>query len=190
MSVLTLMPADTDLSVHVEQTQDLAGGLSAAVFDSPARTYRYLLTRIWDPTVKPLVFLMLNPSTADALTDDPTIRRLAGPNGFARREGAGGVVVVNLFSLCSPHPKDLLTHPNPVGPHGDAFIRQASAMGNGLVVAWGAFPVAADRARAVVADLRRRGVALSCLGTTSAGMPRHPLYLPSKAALEPYGVAA
>src|SRR5689334_4931611 len=105
------MPPDTDLDVHVEQSTDLAGGTASAVFDSPQRTRRYLLTRIWDPTIKPLVVLMLNPSTANALTDDPTIRRLAGPNGFARREGAGGVVVVNLFSLCSPHLRDLLTHP-------------------------------------------------------------------------------
>lgn len=190
MSVLTLMPAETELDVHVEQQQDLAGGLASAVFDSKARTYRYLLTRIWDPTVKPLVFLMLNPSTANALTDDPTIRRLAGLNGFARREGAGGVVVVNLFSLCSPHPKDLLTHSDPVGRYGDAFIRRASVLGDGVVVAWGAFPVAVGRGRQVVAGLRDRGVALRCLGRTSAGQPRHPLYLPGDAVLEPYGLAS
>ncbi|KPI31409.1 protein of unknown function DUF1643 [Actinobacteria bacterium OV320] len=190
MSVLTLMPADTELDVHVEQTRDLAGGTAAAVFDSPARTYRYLLTRIWDPTTKPLVVLMLNPSTANALTDDPTIRRLAGPTGFARREQAGGVVVVNLFALCSPDPRDLARHPDPVGRYADVFIRTAAAMGDAVVVAWGAFPVAAERSQVVVEGLRGRGVRLLCLGTTSKGLPRHPLYLPGAAALEPYGVTA
>ncbi|WP_042001361.1 DUF1643 domain-containing protein [Streptomyces sp. AcH 505] len=176
-----------DLDVHVEQSTDLAGGCAAVIFDSPRREYRYLLTRIWDPTVRPLVFLMLNPSTANALTDDPTIRRLAGPTGFARREGAGGVVVVNLFSLCSPRPKDLITHPNPVGRYGDAFIRRASTAGNGVIVAWGAFPVAVERGREVVAGLRKQGVALSCLGTTSSGQPRHPLYLPAGQPLQDFG---
>lgn len=187
---MTLMPSTSELDVHVEQQTDLAGSVATAVFDSPQRTRRYLLTRIWDPAVTPLVFMMLNPSTANALTDDPTIRRLAGPRGFARREKAGGVVVVNLFSLCSPHPKDLLTHPDPVGPYGDAFIRRASSSGDGMVVAWGAFPVAADRGRQVVARLRERGVRLSCLGTTSSGQPRHPLYLSSGQPLEPFGDVA
>jgi hypothetical protein len=106
VTVLTMMPSDTELSVHVEQRQDLAGGLSAAVFDSTAREYRYLLTRIWDPAVKPVVFLMLNPSTADAFEDDPTSRRCTG---FAKREGAGGLVVVNLFGLRSTDPRPSAT---------------------------------------------------------------------------------
>lgn len=186
MSILTLMPPSIDVSVHVEQQEDLAGGIAAAVFDSPARVYRYLLTRIWDPAVPPLVVVMLNPSTANALDDDPTIRRLAGPNGFARRESAGGVVVVNLFSLCSPHPQDLVEHPNPVGPYGDAFIRRAAAVADRVVVAWGAFPMAVERGRVVVAALRAHGVALSCLGMTAAGHPRHPLYLSGSTVLEPY----
>lgn len=180
-----MMPPDVDLGVHVEQQTDLAGGIAAAVFDSPRRTYRYLLTRIWDPAVKPLV-LMLNPSTANALEDDPTIRRLAGPNGFARREKAGGLVVVNLFALCSPYPRHLVAHPDPVGPYADAFIARAARMGEGVVAAWGAFPVALKRARQVVGALRGQGVELACLGTTSAGHPRHPLYLPGDTAIEPY----
>ena len=186
MTVLTMMPTDTELCVHVEQKQDLVGGIAAAVFDSPAREYRYLLTRIWDPSVKPLVFLMLNPSTADALEDDATIRRLAGPRGFARREGAGGIVVVNLFALCSTDPRALTQHPNPVGPLADVFIRRAVGQGSGVVAAWGAAPVAEERGKTVVEALAGRGVSLSCLGTTSTGQPRHPLYLPGTAILEPY----
>jgi hypothetical protein len=179
-----MLPAG-ELSLHVEQKKDLAGGLAAAVFDSPAREYRYLLTRIWDPKVKPVVFLMLNPSTADALEDDATIRRLTHEeNGFARTMGAGGVVVVNLFALRSTDPRALLRHPDPVGRDNDRFIRRAVAMGSKVICAWGAAPVAGERGRAVAVELGRRGVALRCLGTTSLGQPRHPLYLPKGAALE------
>lgn len=190
VSVLTLMPSDTELDVHVEQQQDLAGGIAAAAFDSPARIYRYLLTRIWDPTIPPAVFLMLNPSTADAMDDDATIRRLAGPNGFARREGAGGLVVVNLFAVCSTDPRVLRHHPDPVGPLNDVFIRRATGGASTVVAAWGAAGVEHGRGARVTQTLRDRGVRLRCLGTTSTGQPRHPLYLPGAAALEPYGLAS
>ncbi len=190
MTVLETMPTDTELSVHVEQKRDPAGGIAAAVFHSPSRTYRYLLTRIWDPTVKPLVFLMLNPSTADALDDDATIRRLAGPKGFARREGAGGIVVVNLFALCSTDPRALVRHPGPVGPYNDVFVRQAVGQGSRVVAAWGAAPIAEERGKAVAETLAARGVSLWCLGTTGKGQPRHPLYLPGEAVLEPYRAAS
>lgn len=184
------MPADTGLDVHVEQQEDLAGGIAAAVFDSKVFAYRYLLTRIWDPAKKPAVFVMLNPSTADALADDPTIRRLAGPKGFARRMGAGGLVVVNLFGLRSTDPRALRHHPDPVGPLNDVFIRRATAGAFTVVAAWGAGGVEHGRGPRVAATLRDRGVALQCLGTTSTGQPRHPLYLPSAAVLEPYEGAA
>jgi hypothetical protein len=160
------------------------------VFDSKAREYRYLLTRIWDPTVKPLVFVMLNPSTADALKDDRTINRLAGEKGFARRLGAGGVVVVNLFALRSTDPRALRRHPDPVGRLNDAFIRRATAGASTVVAAWGAAGVEHGRASCVTQALAGRGVALKCLGTTSTGQPRHPLYLPGAAVLEDYGTAA
>jgi hypothetical protein len=181
-----MMP-DTELDVVVDQRKNLTGGIDAAVFD-PARTYRYLLTRIWDPSRPPAVFVMLNPSTADAFVEDPTIRRLAGKNGFARREGAGGVVVVNLFALRSTDPRALLHHPDPIGQHNNAFIRQSINCG-GAVVAWGAAGVTGDRGQEVARYLKARGVALSCLGRTSTGQPRHPLYVPGDAALEPYGAA-
>lgn len=187
MSVLTLMPSDTELSVHVDQKEDLAGGLAAAVFDSPARTYRYLLTRIWDPSVKPVVFLMLNPSTADALEDDPTIRRCTS---FAKREQSGGLVVVNLFGLRSTDPRALLHHHDPVGRHNDAFVRQATSRASTVIAAWGAAGVTGGRSQEVTDALTARGVRLHCLGRTSTGQPRHPLYLPGAAVLEPYGAAA
>lgn len=181
MSVLEMMPTDTELDLVVDQREDLAGGTAAAVFDR-AREYRYLLTRIWDPSRPPLVWLMLNPSTADAFTEDPTSRRCLS---FARREGAGGQVIVNLFALRSTNPRVLLHHPDPVGQHNDRFIRQAVRMGR-VVAAWGAAGVQHGRGAGVTKTLCGRGVPLSCLGMTSTGQPRHPLYVPGSAVLEPY----
>lgn len=180
------MASGAELSVHVEQREDLAGGLAAAVFDE-AREYRYLLTRIWDLARKPMVFVMLNPSTADAFVEDPTIRRCLS---FAKREQAGGVVVVNLFGLRSTDPRALRHHPDPVGPLNDAFIRQATAGALMVVAAWGAAGVEHGRGARVAETLRRRGIPLHCLGQTSTGQPRHPLYLPGEAALETYEAAA
>lgn len=185
MSVMALMPSDSGLSVRVEQEEDLAGGIAAAVLSEDGQ-YRYLLTRVWDRKRKPMVVVMLNPSSADAFTDDPTIRRLAGPNGFARRDGAGGVVVVNLFALRSTDPRALLHHDDPIGRHNDAFIRRATDMASTVVCAWGAAGIHDDRGPQVVKALKARRVPLQCLGQTSTGQPRHPLYLPGTAVLEPY----
>jgi hypothetical protein len=182
---MTLMPADMELSVRVDQREDLAGGVAAAVLSEDGQ-YRYLLTRIWDRARKPLVVVMLNPSTADAFVDDPTIRRLAGPKGFARAHGAGGIVVANLFALRSTDPRALLHHDDPVGPLNDAFIRQASDMADTVLCAWGAAGIQDDRGPRVVKALKARRVPLVCLGVTSTGQPRHPLYVPGTAALEPY----
>ncbi|MEW2393131.1 DUF1643 domain-containing protein [Streptomyces venezuelae] len=186
MSVLTLMPPDTELDVHVEQHTDLAGGIAAAVFDSPRRTYRYLLTRIWDPTVPPAVFVMLNPSTASADQDDPTIRRIAGPNGFARREGAGGVIVVNLFALCSTNPERLRHHDDPVGPYNALFVRQAVREAGLVVAAWGGGGVLANRGLDMAHALHKVGVRLKAFKVTSTGQPGHPLYVPADAPLLDY----
>lgn len=186
MSVPTLMPADTELDVHVEQKQDLAGGLAAAVFDSKAREYRYLLTRIWDPTVPPVVFVMLNPSTASADEDDPTVRRLAGPNGFARRWGRGGIIVVNLFALCSTNPERLRRHHDPVGRYNAVFVRQAVHQADLVVAAWGGGGVLANRGLDMARSLRASGVVLKALRVTSTGQPWHPLYVPADQELVDY----
>jgi len=183
VSVLEVMPPDVDLDVHVEQQTDLAGGIAAAVFDSQRCTYRYLLTRIWDRGLPPVVWVMLNPSTADAMADDPTIRRCTS---FAKREKAGGIVVVNLFALRSTDPRALLHHHDPVGPVNDLFIQHAVQGAHQVIAAWGAAGVQHGRGQRVAQMLARRGVEVSCLGTTSTGQPRHPLYLPGGSAIEPY----
>lgn len=151
---------------------------------SDCERYRYLLCREWDASLPTAVFVMLNPSTADALKDDPTIRRLAGKNGFARSWGCGAVMVVNLYAWRSKDPRDLWTVNDPVGKENDAHLYAAAALaaeeGGPIVAAWGrnAKP---DRVAAVLAlpGMDR----LSALAVTTAGQPKHPLYL--KADLRP-----
>ncbi|HEV2343460.1 MAG TPA: DUF1643 domain-containing protein [Actinocrinis sp.] len=150
-----------------------------AVFD-PARTHRYLLEHRWGAAA-PMVFVMLNPSTADATREDPTMRRCLR---FARREGCGGLIVVNLFAPRTTDPSILATHPDPVGPDNDQILCAAVGRGTPVVAAWGAHGALHARDQAVLRLLYP--ARLSCLGRTAHGQPRHPLYLPANAPLTDY----
>jgi hypothetical protein len=150
-------------------------GAATATF-SPCRTYRYALTRRWSARPLP-VFVMLNPSTADALVDDPTIRRCAG---FAKSWTCGGFAVVNLFGLRATDPRQMRGHPDPVGPDNDlviASLLSGDHPAGPVVCAWGAHPGTTERARQVMELLRNRRISPLCLGTTKGGQPRHPLYV-------------
>lgn len=137
---------------------------------SPLGEYRYLLTREWDPAAEKLTFVMLNPSTADADLDDPTIRRCIS---FAKREDFGGLRVVNLYAFRATDPKVMKRQPDPVGPDNDHWIRDA-VLGRTVIVAWGANATAE---RALELRTLLAGELVYCLGTTKQGHPRHPLYV-------------
>jgi hypothetical protein len=171
------------LSDCIREESPLLVGRAAAVF-SPSRAYRYQLSRTWG-TASSLTWIMLNPSTADALTDDPTIRRCTG---FAKAWGYGGLTVVNLFALRATDPRELTVHARPVGNDNDWFIRDAVHHFALPVAAWGAHPMARARGAEVAAMLDAAGIRLTCLGTTKAGHPRHPLYVRADAPLIPYEV--
>ena len=147
--------------------------MSAVLSDCGA--YRYRLGRDWGDGPHD-VWVMLNPSTADATADDPTIRRCVG---FSRRWGAGGLTVVNLYALRATDPAELARHADPVGPDNDEHVRdvvlEAYRDGGRIVCAWGAHPFAAPRALNVAEGLR--GLDALCLGMTASGAPRHPLYV-------------
>lgn len=139
--------------------------------------YRYRLTRRWadGPT---MCFIMLNPSTADAQADDPTIRRCIG---FAKRENCGALMVANLFALRSTDPENLICADDPVGPDNDHFIQNLVERIDGpIVAAWGSHAMTHYRASDVI-DIC--GSRLKCLGKTKHGSPRHPLYVKGDAAL-------
>lgn len=136
--------------------------------------YRYWLSRHWDDTLRPACFVMLNPSTADARQDDPTIRRCVS---FARSWGAGGVVVVNLFAFRSTDPSGLRLVTDPVGPENDTHLRRAVEQCHPVVAAWGAGGGLRNRAAGVQSLLLQVGLPVTCLGVTKDGHPRHPLYV-------------
>src|SRR3954471_10304152 len=106
--------------------------------------YRYTLSRLWDtdPVSPEMVWVMLNPSTADAAVDDPTIRRCIG---FARLWGYAGIRVVNLFALRAADPKALLAHQDPVGPDNDHWLRAVTGE-RFTMAAWGSHAMAVIRA--------------------------------------------
>jgi hypothetical protein len=143
---------------------------------SACGTYRYALTRIGDTRSGEracAMFLMLNPSTANATQDDPTIRRC---RSFASSWGNACIAVANLYALRSTEPAALWVHPDPVGPENDDHIYEMAMMHGRVVCAWGT-NAPEHRVAAVVALLRDAGARLACLGTTKHGAPRHPLYV-------------
>ena len=115
---------------------------------------------------------MLNPSTADADTDDPTIRRV---RGFGRRWGCDGVGVWNLYGFRSPNPKALWKADDPVGPDNDTWFKRLF-QNEDIVCAWGNNAKKA-RVKEFVDMAKARDVGMWCLGVTKSGAPRHPLYV-------------
>lgn len=159
---------------------------SAHAWLSPDEGYRYALTRVWDDQAPVACFVLCNPSTADAFTEDPTLRRCLG---YARRLGAGGLLLLNAFALRATDPRALYRHPDPVGPLNDAVLAQAltSTPNLGPVIAgWGGHGKHLGRGDQVADLARTVGRPLFCLGRTKGGHPRHPLYLRADAPLLPY----
>lgn len=149
---------------------------------SDCKRYRYVLTRQWNQHLATVVFIMLNPSIADARINDPTIRRCIN---FAHSWGYGGIRVVNLFAWRATNPTELRSIDDPVGPDNDKFIVNALLDSPITVVAWGA-TVHASRVLNLIALIQATGVTPFCLGFTKAGHPRHPLYVPKTVKLTPY----
>lgn len=145
--------------------------------------YRYRLWRIWDRDRHPTAFVMLNPSTADADLDDPTIRRCVG---FARSWGAGGIVVVNLFAFRATDPADLARSGaggvDLAGADRDLHLQEVFGVVDSVVCAWGACPVVRSEHVRAVLSLIPASVEVTCLGRTKEGHPRHPLYLAASTA--------
>lgn len=141
---------------------------------SECGAYRYALTRQWaDGLLLPI--MMLNPSTADADVDDPTIRRCMG---FGRREGFAGIEVHNLSAFRATDPKSLVAARGPVGPENDVWLEKlAVSAATPILCAWGANGGLMGRDAQVLKIFRSVGTACVCLGRTKAGHPSHPLYL-------------
>ena len=146
---------------------------------SECRRYRYALWRVWEPAEPWVLFIGLNPSTADETSDDATIRRCMG---FAKAWGYGGMAVANLFGVRSTDPKQLPMIPDPIGPQNDDWLTRLYAGAEITLAAWGAGGKFLDRGEAVAAKLG----SLHCLGRTMCGQPRHPLYMPARSKPEKF----
>lgn len=146
---------------------------------SPCGQYRYQLWRIWNEDKPLIMFICLNPSTATAYHDDPTLRRLIG---FAYQWQYGGLYLGNLFAYRSTSPAVLDEVKDPIGPDNDRHIKVMSEKCTRIVFAWGNQGFILNRENIIssmfpVAD---------CLGKTKAGSPNHPLYLSKQTELIPF----
>lgn len=157
-------------------TQLTIGGGSGARL-SPCGRYRYELTRQVAVEGGVCNLIMLNPSTADAHIDDPTIRRCVW---FARLWGYGSLVVTNLFALRATDPKALraVSESEAVGPDNDGSIFEVAMRANVIVAAWGANGELHGRGARVREMIEGNGYELHYLRRTASGQPMHPLYLP------------
>lgn len=145
---------------------------TGAVFSDCGR-YRYKLWRLWSS--RPYVlFLMLNPSTATAEKNDPTVERC---QRYATAWKYGGLHVCNIFALRSTDPMALYDKPDPIGPGNDDVILEVAHGAGQVVCAWGNHGKHLDRSRQVIAMLQDAGIQPYCLTVTGTGEPGHPLYL-------------
>ncbi len=145
---------------------------SEAVY-SDCERYRYLLTRIWGPGSR-VLFIMLNPSTATEVQNDPTVERC---ERRARALGFGAFRVTNIFAFRATDPKVMRSADDPVGPANDAAIRDSLTWADAVICAWGNHGLHRDRGAEVEAMLRGSGAMLHQLGLTGRGQPKHPLYI-------------
>ena len=137
---------------------------------SSCRKYRYSLSRIWDKQKKFVLFIGLNPSTADEEVDDPTIRRCFG---YAQKWGYGGFIMVNLFAYRTTLPANLKKVKYPVGRDNNKYIVKLSKKADITVAAWGNNGNLYRRDKQVLSLVPN----LMCLKINKSGQPAHPLYL-------------
>ncbi|MCM8542390.1 MAG: DUF1643 domain-containing protein [Lentisphaeraceae bacterium] len=147
--------------------------------------FRYWLTRKWNNGDNYICWIMLNPSTADASNDDPTIRRCIS---FSKLWGFDGLYVVNLFSFRATDPKELKKAGGPVGEHNNEYIKFISSICSRVVCAWGNHGKLKDQYKTVCEILYAHcsHENFFCLGKTGAGQPKHPLYVESSTKLIRY----
>lgn len=147
---------------------------STAVY-SDCERYRYSLTREWDAGGKRVLFVMLNPSTATEVQNDPTVERC---ERRARHLGYGAFRVTNIFAWRATDPRDMRAAAAPVGPENDATLREGVDWADEVIAAWGVHGAHLGRGPKVAALLQGLGKPLFHLGLSKDGHPRHPLYLP------------
>lgn len=146
---------------------------SVAIY-SDCENYRYALTRIWQPKGRKVLFVMLNPSTATEVQNDPTVERC---ERRARALGFGAFRVCNIFAWRATDPKNMRAQTDPVGPENDTAILAGCDWADEVVCAWGTHGEHLGRGAKVEHLMRATNLPLSHLGLSKAGHPKHPLYI-------------
>jgi hypothetical protein len=157
----------------ITRTHQKGDAASVAVY-SECEGYRYALTRVWDEAGPRVLFIMLNPSKATEVQNDPTVERC---ERRARVLGFGGFRVMNIFAWRETDPRLLRAASDPVGPENDRLLLDALPWADTIIAGWGVHGEHLSRGQQVEALLRGAGASLHCLGLSKAGHPRHPLYI-------------
>lgn len=165
------MTEDLLIRQHIEE-----GKISTAHYSS-CELYRYDLTRIWNEAAPKLLFIMLNPSTATELKNDPTIERC---EQRSKALGYGGFRACNLFAFRATDPKTLKRAKQPIGPDNLAFLMASARWADTILCAWGTHGAHMGMGDAVKMLLLAEGHSLYHLGLSKNGYPKHPLYLAYK----------
>lgn len=147
---------------------------STAVY-SDCEKYRYSLSRTWEPSGPKVMFVMLNPSKATEIDNDPTVERC---ERRARALGYGAFRVTNIFAWRETNPKLMRCATDPIGPDNDEILRQGVAWADSVVAAWGTHGAHLGRGSQVAHMMRTWDASLYHLGLSKAGHPKHPLYIP------------
>ncbi len=160
----------TDLITRTHLKGDAA---SVAVY-SPCDNYRYMLTRTWDKQGRKALFIMLNPSTATEVQNDPTVERC---ERRARTLGFGAFRVTNIFAWRDTDPRHMRKATDPVGPENDTIIVASCKWADRVICAWGTHGEHRNRGSEISTLLSSTGEPLYHLGLTKVGHPKHPLYI-------------
>ena len=158
----------------ITRTHTKGDAPSTAIY-SDCERYRYSLTRVWDASGRRVNFVMLNPSTATEVQNDPTVERC---ERRARALGYGSFAVTNIFAWRDTDPRAMRAARDPVGPENDSAIRDRAQWAQDVITAWGTHGAHLDRGAQVLRLLQTTERPLFHLGLSKAGHPKHPLYLP------------
>ena len=148
---------------------------------SGCRNYRYALWRTWDSSKPFVMFVGLNPSTADETTDDPTLTRCIN---FAKSWDYGGVCMANLFAFRATAPSDMKASDNPVGRENNQWLKKLAKDSALVIAAWGndgSYLGRSEQVRELLPNLY-------CLKLNKSGEPAHPLYQAAKLKPVPMGI--
>ena len=141
--------------------------------------FRYSLTRIWEPKGRLLQVIGLNPSTASATTDDPTIRTV---KALAMGNGYGGFIMTNLFPVVSADPSFVRVNPGPIEIN-DSVLHKVRGKCDDVLAAWGSLMGDVGYRKSELVAVLDGSL---CISTNKDGNPRHPLYTPYSAKFKPF----